>query len=282
MLPIAAVVLPADLAGVRNGELPDALLEPVPGWGTGQRLHRVAARSWRQMLVAAHADGVPLTCTGTYRSLTEQHDLFLDRYSPTYIAGQSSKRWNGRTWWLKPGNATAATPGKSNHGLGLAVDAGAELDGDPAPESIDKHTLDWLLAHAPGFGWSWELQSEPWHIRFVAGDTIPPAIAAAHATPPPPPAQHPATQEVAPVGRVVSPSHIPDSPDGRVPVVRLDPDAKVLRADNGPQLVDVDGVIRPVVSLAFVQEDLRSAELVERGRKAVVVAGAATFAFEVV
>jgi LAS superfamily LD-carboxypeptidase LdcB len=29
------------------------------------------------------------------------------------------------------------------------------------------------LAEAPSLGWSWELQSEPWHIRYVAGDKTP-------------------------------------------------------------------------------------------------------------
>lgn len=280
MLPVAHVVIPGRLIGARNGELPDELLEPVPGWGTGQRLVAPAARSWRGMVAAARADGIPLTCTGTYRPLAEQVALFLARYVPASIPGRPSKTWRGTTYWLLPGKASAATPGSSNHGLGLAVDAAVELDGDPEPESIDARTLAWLRAHAPAFGWSWELQSEPWHLRYVAGDTLPPALAAAHDTPPPP--APPSAQEVAPVGRVISPSHIPDSADGRVPVVRLDPAGKQLRGENGPHLVDVDGVVRPAVSLAFVQEDLAGAELVERGRKAVVVAGAATFAFEVV
>lgn len=188
MLPIEPVVLPASLVGVPNGQLPATLLETVPGWGTGQRLHPSAARSWRALVAAATRDGVPLTCTGTYRSLEDQRALFLARYSPAPLPGRPSKRWNGQTWWLKRGEATAATPGSSNHGYGLAVDAGAELDGDPEPESIDAATLTWLLAHAPSYGWSWELQSEAWHLRYVAGDALPVALHAAA----PDPAPHPA------------------------------------------------------------------------------------------
>jgi hypothetical protein len=30
--------------------------------------------------------------------------------------------------------------------------------------------------HAGEFGWSWELQSEPWHLRYVAGDEVPAAV----------------------------------------------------------------------------------------------------------
>jgi hypothetical protein len=33
--------------------------------------------------------------------------------------------------------------------------------------------LEWLLANADWFGFSWELQSEPWHLRYYVGDRVP-------------------------------------------------------------------------------------------------------------
>jgi hypothetical protein len=34
----------------------------------------------------------------------------------------------------------------------------------------------WFRANAERYGFSWELQSEPWHIRYVTGDDIPQAV----------------------------------------------------------------------------------------------------------
>jgi LAS superfamily LD-carboxypeptidase LdcB len=36
--------------------------------------------------------------------------------------------------------------------------------------------LDWLLKNAHLYGFSWEVQSEPWHLRYVAGDDVPEAV----------------------------------------------------------------------------------------------------------
>jgi LAS superfamily LD-carboxypeptidase LdcB len=62
--------------------------------------------------------------------------------------------------------APLAVPGTSNHNLGIAVDI-ANASGK---------RLEWMLANAHKYGFSWELQSEPWHIRYVAGDDIPEAV----------------------------------------------------------------------------------------------------------
>jgi len=51
----------------------------------------------------------------------------------------------------------------SRHMLGLAVDV-ANANGK---------ILQWLLDNEDKFGFSHEVQSEPWHIRYVAGDTVP-------------------------------------------------------------------------------------------------------------
>jgi hypothetical protein len=43
-----------------------------------------------------------------------------------------------------------------------------------------------MLKNAQRFGFSWELQSEPWHLRFVAGDVTPEAVKSWLATRPAP------------------------------------------------------------------------------------------------
>src|SRR5262249_45203984 len=91
------------------------------------------------------------------------------RYSPTFIAHASTKTCHGKTFWLKPGNATAACPGTSNHGLGLACDFVLDNGG---------RILGWLIDHADEYGFSAELESEPWHWHYIPGDAIPKATLA--------------------------------------------------------------------------------------------------------
>ena len=63
-----------------------------------------------------------------------------------------------------------ATPGKSQHNLGIAVDIHS---------ASEPKRLNWLIANVKDFGWSWEVvPSEPWHIRYVAGDAVPAAVQA--------------------------------------------------------------------------------------------------------
>lgn len=155
--PVRPVELPEDLKGQKNGQLAPRLLVAVPGG----KLHHAAASAWMKMHSAALRDGITLTPTSpvdTYRPYEVQVGLFQTRYDR--IPRQTdSKIWNGVRYWLKPGYAMAAVPGTSNHGWGLAIDvAGAS-----------GARLDWLVKHAPLFGFSWEAQSEPWHIRYVRG-----------------------------------------------------------------------------------------------------------------
>jgi hypothetical protein len=78
------------------------------------------------------------------------------------------KLFEGKTWYLKKGMAMLATPGKSQHNLGLAVDIA---------NASDKKRINWLIANVEKFGWSWEVvPSEPWHIRYVCGDAVPQAV----------------------------------------------------------------------------------------------------------
>jgi len=179
--PVQQVRYPSTLNGVTNGRIPTAMLDSTPGQAGGStvRLVTPASRAWRALAAAAKSAGHILKATSSadsYRSYDQQVATFTSRYSIDPIIGQPQRRWDGHTWWLIPGKAPAAVPGTSNHGWGLAVDVGEERDGDTGTESMDQATLDWLVAHEERYGFSHELQVEPWHIRYWSGDLVPPAV----------------------------------------------------------------------------------------------------------
>lgn len=160
LLPVAEVTLPTLLNGAVNGQLNDALLDEVqPGiW-----LMRDAAKSFLVMRDAARADGVDLVIQFGYRDYATQKSIFLSRYVPEYLTGHETVVWNGQRYWKLSGVATAAIPGTSNHGWGLAIDLeNARTASTPVAR--------WLIAHAHEYGWSAELQSESWHWRRHAGN----------------------------------------------------------------------------------------------------------------
>lgn len=108
-----------------NGRLAPGALAPIAGH-PGARLRPDAAGSWariRSETARQHGWTPAITSNAdAYRSYETQLRIFIDRYTTAYLAGRPTKTWNGRTYWLKHGNATAAVPGTSNHGWGLAVD----------------------------------------------------------------------------------------------------------------------------------------------------------------
>lgn len=167
-LPIRQVKRPLCLLGQHNGQLPDTLLESIPGQQGGPtiRLVETAARAWKAMQAAALADGHVLKATSaadSYRPYAVQEKIFRQRYTTTPLRGRPSRSWNGALWYQKPGTAAAAVPGTSNHGLGLAVD-------------IENPPVDWLVANETRFGFSHEIVSEPWHVHYFTGDAIPVAV----------------------------------------------------------------------------------------------------------
>jgi len=173
-LPVEPIDYPAALAGQSNGRLASSILATV---GPVTLLAATATRCWLAMVAAATDDGISLAPTSpadTYRTYAQQEALFLSRYQRDYepgVTSDSSKLWNGVRWWRLADVATAAVPGTSNHGWGLAVDV-AHATGA---------RLEWLAVNAPRFGWSWEagiVDSEPWHIRVTRGDNMPAAVLA--------------------------------------------------------------------------------------------------------
>jgi len=187
-LPVVSVVKPASLSGQPNGNLDPSLLVKVHQHG--EVLHVNAARAWKALVAACAAAGLPLTFTygGCYRSYADQVTLFKQRYvpfvqythTPTGTLIETRREWwNGMWWWLKTGVAGAAKPGTSNHGWGLAIDTAFDnnpTDGigpDDATAITSHPKWPWFVVTAPAFGFSWESQDEPWHIRYVTGDRIP-------------------------------------------------------------------------------------------------------------
>jgi len=162
--------LPAVLKGAENGRLPVSVLVDISGGG---KLVSPAARAWEAMHAEAMS-GVgtkpfkPTSSADAYRSFPQQLAGFIARFldAPGPNTTTATRTHLGKKWYLKKGMAPMATPGTSNHGWGLAVDIW----------SANGQRLDWMMQNIAKFGWSWEVQSEPWHIRYVAGDAIPQAV----------------------------------------------------------------------------------------------------------
>ena len=159
--PYKKLVVPAALQGVPNGKLSGKILRPVK---CGGQMYVEAAEAFNRMYDQASQSGIKLRNVGDYRSFEAQLGLFKQRYSKTDHGRKPTvtRTYEGATWYLRPGMAPCSTPGKSNHGLGLAID----LDVTTAK------VLDWLCANAPTYGFY--LQSddpkspefEAWHWQF--------------------------------------------------------------------------------------------------------------------
>ena len=146
-----------------NGTLTSSELASVYG---GHRLRYDAAVSWLRL---CNYFGRPIILTDSYRTLAVQERIFLERYLPQTTGGGyygDSKTYRGVRYVRRRGTATAAVPGTSNHGTGLAVDVG---------DGVNKgsgEVWDWLKRYAGMFGWfnpEWaklENYYEPWHWEY--------------------------------------------------------------------------------------------------------------------
>jgi hypothetical protein len=84
------------------------------------------------------------------------------------ILGVKPRIFQGKNFYLKTGKAPIAQPGKSNHNWGISVDV----------HSASGERFDFMAAHALEYGFTWELDSEPWHINYFFGDRVPDAVTA--------------------------------------------------------------------------------------------------------
>ena len=132
------------LAAYANGRVPASALCPI-AFATGQQLRCDAADALAQLNVSYRAQfGANLVVTDSYRSYAAQ---------VTCTATKGS---------------LCATPGTSNHGLGVAVDLGGGMQQSGSKQHA------WMTAHAGEFGFDlpdWAGPSgnkpEPWHWEFT-------------------------------------------------------------------------------------------------------------------
>lgn len=173
--PVLPGVRPPSIRDSANGQIPADLLVNVRTYEDYDVYLAVeAATLWGQLRVACfEATGCRLAISGggAYRTLGQQVTLFLQRYEYPAQGGLPADRYRtylGRRYSLRKGMAAAATPGTSNHGLGAAVDTEVINPTTRAvTATIASPAWTWLLQNAVRLGWSWELQSESWHLRMI-------------------------------------------------------------------------------------------------------------------
>jgi len=183
LYPVQKYVVPAELDGVPNGDLPPELLSNIKPYG---QLYWKAACAWQAMLAAAKADGLDYSHVGALRTLKEQISLFESRYTTkaTKRVPQVTRTYKGKTFFLKDGMAPAGTPGTSKHGHGNAIDACALIKGKIVALGGSQKHVDWLVKNAHRFGWSWEVADpknpnfEIWHLICFDADKLPADILA--------------------------------------------------------------------------------------------------------
>ena len=164
-------VVPSSVRAYPNGQIPQDLLHAC---GIGKFVMvEPAASGMRAMVAAASGDGVRLSATGTWRTFDQQKNLFKQRYV-NHDTGEETKTWEGRIYWRLPDVASAATPGTSNHGLGLSADLS-----DSATIPIGAGSLKWLANHGPSFGFWNTVRSETWHWTYCLGDDVSSAVRSA-------------------------------------------------------------------------------------------------------
>ena len=180
LYPVLPIIKPTDLTGQQNGYLTANILRTIQK-PSGQ-LEQHAATAWNCLQLAAYFNGLTLDQVGAYRTYDRQLAMFNDRYSIKDYGRkpQVIRIWQGRKYYLKPGKAPCATPGNSDHGLGLAIDAANCHEGSAL--------LAWLLGdglatcQALLYGFTWAVADpknpnfEPWHLQYVTGDTWTPAV----------------------------------------------------------------------------------------------------------
>jgi hypothetical protein len=173
------LVLPSALSQYKNGQLPASVLAKVK---TGGQMYAPVAAHFNNLYDAALAAGFKLKNVGDYRSFEGQLAMFNDRYVTTDTGTGVTRKYEGKTWYLKKGKAPSAAPDPtglkgSNHGWGLAMDLGYDVNGKLT--SMGGKCLEWMCANAPKYGFYLQTgdknskEFENWHYQYCLGDKTP-------------------------------------------------------------------------------------------------------------
>lgn len=137
-----------------NGEIPDNKLRYINNWQSYKgvvasdngriRLYDKASRALDELLAAATAAGVKFKLNSAYRTFNDQQRVY-DQNCPGGVCSPPT-----------------ATPGRSNHGFGLAVDF-ANASGAKMRESFPEY--EWLAANGNKYGFR-RIASEAWHWEY--------------------------------------------------------------------------------------------------------------------
>jgi hypothetical protein len=170
-IPTTSVTVPSFLASRSpsiNGNLDTGWLRKAGALGL---MFEPVSYALQAVIVAAAKQGITFRTVGDYRPYSDQVLLFTSRYTIEVLAGRPRKFWQSQWWYQKPGTAMAATPGTSNHGLGLANDIAQEYDTDSAADAIRDDGLIFLRDN-PEFGFGLETRAEPWHWHWRHKDRL--------------------------------------------------------------------------------------------------------------
>lgn len=164
--PAKDVTIPNRLKNISNGRLPDNVLKSVK---CGGRMFLRAATDFDAMYDAALAAGIKLRNVGDYRSYEAQKALFEERYSlkDDGRKPQVTRVVEGQTYFLKKNCSPSSSPGKSNHGYGLAIDLGVEVKGALKALASETKALKWMCENAPSFNFFLQ-ESDPKDPNFEA------------------------------------------------------------------------------------------------------------------
>lgn len=177
--PSIKLVLPKELKNVPNGKLPKNILKRV---SIGGEMWTWAAASFDLLVEDAKKNGIVLRNIGDYRPYERQLSMFMSRYSLVDHGRkpQVTRKFEGKTWYLKPKNAPSGTPGTSNHGMGLAIDLGyRDAKGKTASLSSNPRVMQWMCDNAPKYGFYLQgsdpksPEFEAWHWQYAVGDKLP-------------------------------------------------------------------------------------------------------------
>lgn len=152
-----------------NGSVPSVLLSTLDGQPEAS-LRRDAAESWNRAKQDVLArTGVTLVVRGWNRTLAEQERFFFERYeqrAAPYVGPFSDVRWYKGRRYVRLRGASAAIPGTSNHGWGLAVDV-TDYGGVGAFDYPRRASTFPILAR---HGWTDTegrgVIQEPWHLVY--------------------------------------------------------------------------------------------------------------------